>query len=295
MTDMQPQSGTAGAVRRSTPDLPAPGCGIGLRREHYELVLRDRPSVPWFEVVTENFMGDGGRPRHLLESVRSDYPIGLHGVSLSIGSDEPVNRPYVRRLKELVDRIDPVFVSDHLCWTSLGGHNSHDLLPLPFTAEAVHTAATTIRQVQDVLGRRIMVENISTYLRFSHSDMREWEFVRAVLEEADCDLLLDINNVYVNARNHGFDPRAYIDHLPADRVRQFHLAGHEDHGDFVIDTHDHPVADPVWDLFRFAVRRFGPVATLIERDANIPEFEVIRNEARQAQDILEDRDARRIA
>ena len=263
------------------------GCGIGLRREHYDVVLSERPAVPWFEVISENFMGTGGRPRHVLEQVRRDYPVGIHGVSLSIGSAASPDPGYLRRLRELVSWLEPALVSDHLCWTGIGGHNSHDLLPLPFDGEALRNAARNIRRVQDALGRRILVENISTYIEFNRSEMTEWEFISAVIQEADCHLLLDVNNVYVNARNHGLDPRRYIAGIPKDRVRQFHLAGHEDNGDVVIDTHDHPVRDEVWSLYELAVGRFGPQPTLIERDAHIPEFEVLRQEAQRAQLILE--------
>jgi len=267
----------------------ASGCGIGLRREHYADVLASRPAVPWFEVISENFMVAGGRPRHVLERVRADYPVALHGVSLSIGSAGPVDSLHVGLLRELVAWVDPVMVSDHLCWTRLGGHNSHDLLPLPFTAEAVDHVAAKVRQVQDALGRRILLENVSSYVAFSSSEMHEWEFVSAVAEEADCHLLLDVNNVYVNSRNHGSDPLRYLDGLSVDRVRQFHLAGHEDHGDVVIDTHDAAVCDPVWDLFRHAVARFGPQPALIERDANIPPLGQLLAEARHAQDLLQGR------
>lgn len=263
------------------------GCGIGLRKEHYDFVLSERPSIPWFEVISENFMGAGGRPRHILERVRRDHPMAIHGVSLSIGTASPPDPDYLKRLKELVRWLEPGLVSDHLCWTGIGGHNSHDLLPLPFTAEAVRNVARNVRVVQETLGRRILLENISTYIEFNHSQMSEWEFTRAVLEEADCHLLLDVNNIYVNARNHGIDPHHYLEGIPDDRVRQFHLAGHEDHGDFVIDTHDHPVCEEVWALYRKAVERFGPQPTLIERDAHIPEFPVLQREAQQAQLILE--------
>jgi hypothetical protein len=263
------------------------GCGVGLRREHYQYVLDQRPPVPWFEVISENFMVPGGRPRHVLERVRSDYPIALHGVSLSLGSAEPVDAEHLRRLKDLVKWVEPVLVSDHLCWTRLDGHNSHDLLPLPFTEEAVRTAARNIRQVQETLGRRILIENVSSYVRFREDAMEEWDFLVAVAREADCDILLDVNNVYVNARNHGFDPLRYLAAVPAERVRQFHLAGHEDHGHLVIDTHDQPVCETVWDLYREAVSRFGPVPTLIERDANVPEWPVLEAEARAAQAILD--------
>jgi uncharacterized protein (UPF0276 family) len=267
------------------------GCGIGLRRDHYAEVLSGRPDVPWFEVISENFMVPGGRPRHVLARVRADYPVALHGVSLSIGSAEPVSRDYLARLKALVERVEPAIVSDHLCWTGLGGHNSHDLLPLPFTSEAVRTVAAKVRQVQDALGRRILLENVSSYVAFRASEMAEWEFVSAVAEEADCHLLLDVNNVYVNARNQGFDAFRYLDGLPAGRVRQFHLAGHEEHGALVIDTHDAPVCDPVWELFRHAVARFGPQPALIERDAHIPPLGELIAEARRADAVLHGREA----
>jgi len=263
------------------------GCGIGLRREHYGAVLSERPEINWVEVISENFMVPGGRPRHVLERVRSNYPVALHGVSLSVGSAEPLSGEYLSRLRTLVAWVEPAIVSDHLCWTGLGGHNSHDLLPLPFTAEAVRNAAAKVRQVQDALGRRILLENVSSYLEYGASEMTEWQFVAAVADEADCFLLLDVNNVYVNARNHGFDPGPYLDGLPAGRVRQFHLAGHEDHQDFVIDTHDSPIGDPVWELFRRAVERFGAQPALIERDANVPPLDQLLAEARRAQAVLE--------
>lgn len=263
------------------------GCGIGLRREHYDHVLSERSAVPWFEVISENFMGAGGRPRYILERVRQDYPVALHGVSLSLGSAEPLHADYLRRLRELVSWVKPGLVSDHLCWTAIGGHNSHDLLPLPFTEEAARNAARKIREVQDFLGRPILIENISSYVEFRESEMAEWEFLSAVALEADCYVLLDVNNLYVNSRNHGFDPRRYLEGVPADRVRQFHMAGHEDHAHVVIDTHDHPICDAVWTLYRHAVERFGPQPTLIERDARVPEFEVLEREAAQADEILE--------
>jgi uncharacterized protein (UPF0276 family) len=278
--------------RRFGPEGGVPeGCGLGLRREHYEIVLRERPSVPWFEVISENFMGEGGRPLHVLESVREHYPVALHGVSLSPGSVDAPRSDHLARLRRLVERIEPAIVSDHLCWTGLGGHNSHDLLPLPFTEEAVRVAAANIRRVQDALGRRILVENISTYLQFESSTLREWEFLAAVADEADCGILLDVNNVYVNARNHRLDPEAFLAGIPVERVAQFHLAGHEDHGDYVIDTHDHPVRDEVWALYERAVERFGPQPTLIERDAHVPELPVLLGEARRAQQVLEERHA----
>lgn len=263
------------------------GCGLGLRREHYEVVLAERPPVAWFEVITENFMVAGGRPRRVLEQVRASYPVALHGVSLSIGSAEPLDAGYLDRLATLVREIEPALVSDHLCWTRLAGHNSHDLLPLPMIRESVELVARRVDQVQEWLGRRLLLENVSSYVRFAQDEMTEWEFVAEVAERADCHLLLDVNNVYVNARNHGFDPVAYLDGLPASRVRQIHLAGHEDHGHVVIDTHDAAVRDEVWDLYRAAVVRFGPVPTLIERDARVPPLPELIAEARVAAEIQE--------
>lgn len=264
------------------------GCGIGLHREHYEDVLRQRPAVPFFELISENFMVDGGRPRQVLDSVRADYPLALHGVSLSLGSDEPVAPGYLARLAALVEYVDPIVVSDHLCWTRLGAHNSHDLLPLPFTEEAVGIAAAKIRQVQDRLGRQILVENVSTYLRFADSTLSEWDFVSAVAREADCGLLLDINNIYVNAKNHGFDPQDYLDGLDAARVRQYHVAGHEEHEAAILDTHDRPVTDAVWELMRSAVRTIGPRPAILERDEHIPPLPEVLAEAAIAQQILDE-------
>jgi hypothetical protein len=266
---------------------PAASCGLGLRREHYEDVLTSSPAVPFFEAITENFMVDGGRPLDVLGRVRAEYPVALHGVSLSIGSAEPLDEGYLQRLERLVARVEPAIVSDHLCWTSLAGHNSHDLLPLPFTEEAVSVAAEKIRRVQDRLGRRILIENVSTYLRFTHSAMSEPEFVAEVVRRADCGILLDINNVYVNARNHGFDPEEYLAAMPAARVGQYHLAGHQDHGDHVIDTHDSEVVEAVWRLYASALRSIGPRPTIIERDDNIPPFGELCSEMGRAQEVLD--------
>ena len=262
--------------------LPS-GCGIGLRKEHFDAVLGQKPAVPFFEVISENFLVDGGRPLEVLERVRRDYPLAFHGVSMSLGSAEPVDSAYLARLKALVDRFDPAVVSDHLCWTGIGGHNSHDLLPMPLTEEAARATAGKIREVQDTLGHRILVENISSYVEFSESALSEGEFLREVVEKADCGILLDVNNLYVNSRNHGLDPGRFLDRIPAGRVGQMHLAGHEDHGDLVIDTHDHPVANAVWALYEKAVRRFGSVPTLIEWDARIPPFDVVLAEAWRAE------------
>jgi uncharacterized protein len=259
------------------------GCGIGLRREHFDHVLKETPDVPFFEVISENFMVPGGRPLDVLDRVRHDYPVALHGVSMNLGSADPLDAAYLARLKALIDRIQPAVVSDHLCWTGLAGLNSHDLLPLPFTEEAVRHVAGKIRRAQDVLGRRILVENVSSYVSYRFSEMSEVDFLAAVVREADCQLLLDVNNLWVNARNHGFDAADALRVIPVDRVRQFHLAGHEDHGDVVIDTHDRPVRDDVWVLYRQSVRRFGAQPTLLEWDANVPEFDVLVEEARLAE------------
>jgi uncharacterized protein len=263
------------------------GCGIGLRKEHFDEIVSgtSRPDIPFFEAISENFFVEGGRPLQVLDRVRRDYPIALHGVSMSLGSAEPLDAGYLRRLKTLCDRISPAIVSDHLCWTGLGGHNSHDLLPLPFTEEAVRITAGKIRRVQDFLGRRILVENISSYVEHAGSRLSEVDFLCAVVGEADCGILLDVNNLYVNARNHGLDPGRFLARIPKGRVGQMHLAGHEDHGDLVIDTHDHPVADAVWDLYAEAVRLFGPVPTLVEWDARIPPLEVVVAEAQRAEAI----------
>jgi uncharacterized protein (UPF0276 family) len=262
--------------------FPFLGYGVGLRPQHYTHVLHTNPAVDWFEVISENFMVAGGRPRLVLERVREQYPVVLHGVSLSIGSTDPLNLNYVRELGELVRRIDPAWVSDHLCWTGIGGKNSHDLLPLPYTAEAVRHVAERIVRVQDMLGRQILIENVSSYLTYRHSTMPEWEFLTAVAVRADCGILLDINNIYVSAFNHGFDPMEYLAGIPAERVAQFHLAGFSDRGTFLHDTHDHPVAEPVWALYADAVRRFGWVSTLIEWDDDIPEFSRLQAEAARA-------------
>jgi uncharacterized protein len=264
------------------------GCGIGLRREHFSDFLSGAPPACWLELISENFMVSGGRPRRILDHVKERYPIALHGVSLSIGSAEPVDRAYVSRLKDLVARVKPAIVSDHLCWAALGGHNSHDLLPLPFTAEALSMTASKLRDVQDALGCRLLIENISSYLEYRVAEFTEWEFLAAVAKEADCGILLDVNNVYVNSRNHGFDPQVYLAGLPTDRVQQFHLAGHEDQGEFVIDTHDSAVRAEVWELYGRAVARFGALPTVLERDAHVPSLEDLLTEARQADRVAQE-------
>ena len=246
------------------------GFGLGLRPEHYEAVLSGSPPVDWFEILTENYLVPGGKPLHYLTRVRERYPLAMHGVSLSIGSSAPLDLDYLRGVKALAQRIEPSWISDHLCWTGTGGANLHDLLPLPHTEEALRHVVARVQQVQELLGRRLVLENVSSYVTFRDSTLSEWEFLGAVAQAADCLILLDINNVHVSSVNHGFDPHGYLAGIPRERVQQFHLAGHQAQGAYLIDTHDHPVPDPVWDLYRAAVRRFGEVSTMIERDANIP-------------------------
>ena len=258
------------------------GHGIGLRSKHYARFLSERPEVGWIEAISENFIDVGGRPLAVLEKVRRDFPVVLHGVSLSIGSVDPLDLRHLAGLRALADRIQPAYVSDHLCWGTHRGRYLHDLLPLPYTEEALEHVASRVRQVQDFLGRQILLENVSTYAAFRGSTLPEWEFLAGLAERADCGILLDVNNVYVSARNHGFDAREYLSGIPPDRVGQFHLAGHSDRGTYLFDTHDAPVADPVWELYAAAVRRFGRVSSLIEWDDQVPELERLVEESRSA-------------
>lgn len=257
---------------------PFLGFGLGLRTEHYPYVEEHRPDVDWFEILSENYMVPGGKPLAHLDRIRADYPLVMHGVSLSIGSTDPLNMDYLKALKALAERVQPHWISDHLCWTSVDHINSHDLLPLPYNEETVEHIAARIGRVQDHLGQRILIENLSSYVTYHASEMTEWEFLNEIARRADCLVLLDINNVFVSAHNHHFDPMAYIEGVDVDRVMQFHLAGHSYSGPMIIDTHDHDVCDPVWDLYARALRRFGPVSTMIERDDNIPEFPELRAE-----------------
>jgi uncharacterized protein (UPF0276 family) len=266
-------------------EFPFLGFGVGLRRDHYAHVLENHPRVDWFEIISENFMVAGGRPLEVIDAVAARYPVVMHGVSLSIGSTDPIRRDYLHSLKALAERIKPAWVSDHLCWAGVGGRNLHDLLPLPYDEETLRHVVSRIREVQDFLGRRIAIENVSSYLAFRASKMTEWEFLAEIAERADCGILLDINNIFVSAFNHRFDALAYIDAIPRERVVQFHLAGHSDHGSYLLDTHDHPVRDEVWALYEHAVRRFGAVSALIEWDDNIPEFNVLMETAERARNI----------
>ena len=255
---------------KSMKTYPALGFGLGLRATHYQAILDMQPEIDFFEIISENYMVPGGKPLYFLEKIRAHYPLVMHGVSLSIGSMDPLDQNYLKKLKTLADDFDVAWISDHLCWTGIHRINSHDLLPLPYTEEALAHVVTRIKQVQDYLGRRISIENPSSYVAFKVSSMSEWEFMARLAEEADCLILLDINNVYVSAFNHGFDAKRYINHMPASRVQQFHLAGHTNKGKHIIDTHDHAVIDAVWDLYQYTVARFPSTSTLLERDDNIP-------------------------
>jgi hypothetical protein len=264
---------------------PFLGFGLGLRPDHYDPLLADAAPVDWFEIISENYMVPGGKPLAYLDRFRERYSLVMHGVSLSIGSTDPIDSTYLHELRKLADRVQPAWISDHLCWTGVDGLNMHDLLPLPYTEEALKHVARRIAQVQDFTGRLFLLENVSTYVQYRTAAMTEWEFLTGVAEEADCGILLDINNVYVNAFNHGFDAREYIDGIPAERVYQLHLAGHTNHGEYIVDTHDAAIIDPVWDLFRYAWRTLGPVSTMIERDANIPPVGELLAELEQARSI----------
>jgi uncharacterized protein len=273
---------------------PSPGFGLGLRTVHYEEIAATRPALGWFEILTENYLVEGGRPLEWLERIRADYPVVMHGVSLSVGSTDPLDPDYLRQLKALAKRVQPLWVSDHLCWTGIAGKNLHDLLPLPYTEEALQHVVARVDAVQEFLGHRILLENVSSYVGYRDSTLTEWEFLSEVARRADCLILLDVNNIYVSARNHGFDPEAYLSGIPSERVQQIHLAGHSDCGDVIIDTHDAPVIDPVWDLYGRAVRRLGPVATMIERDDHIPPLAQLLSELERAR-VVADQALREIA
>ena len=266
------------------------GFGLGLRTEYYKYFLDSKPAkVDWVEAITENFMtwtdGNLRRPIQNLRRVRENMPVVLHGVSMSLGSSDGPDEAYLKRLKALVNDIEPAWVSDHLCWTTVQKVNHHDLLPMPYTEEAIATVVRNIDRVQAVLKKHIVIENVSSYLEFDHSLMPEWEFLGEVARRSDCGILLDVNNVYVSSVNHSFDPMEYLQNVPVDRVFQFHLAGHQNCGNYLIDTHDHPVCDEVWDLYRWAARRFPHASTLIERDDHFPKFEVLLKELDDAREI----------
>jgi uncharacterized protein (UPF0276 family) len=266
--------------------LPSLGFGLGVRPAHYEALLGEHlGAVSWLEALTENYLVPGGKPLHYLERLRAHYPVVLHGVSMSIGSVDPLDLDYLDSVRALASRIEASWVSDHLCWTGIDGANLHDLLPPPYTEEALLHVTRRIEEAQHRLQRRLVVENVSSYLTYRSSEMTEWEFLKELAERADCLLLVDINNVYVSSVNHGFDPHAYLAHLPPARVQQFHLAGHRNCGTHLIDTHDEPVCEEVWALYAHALARFGERSTMIERDDNIPELPVLLAELDRARRI----------
>lgn len=275
----------SGDARGPATDWPALGFGAGLRAEHYAEIFSTPPRLDWFEAITENHFDSGGRPLHVLERLRRDHPIALHGVALSIGSSDPLDETYLDKVAALAARIEPALITDHLCWCGVDGTVLHDLLPLPYTEEALEHVAGRVRRVQDRLRRRILLENPSTYVAFAHSTIDEWTFLAELAERADCGVLLDVNNVFVSARNLGFDPLRYIDALPSRRVGQIHLAGFTDMGTYLFDTHSAPVFEEVWDLYRHACERFGAVSTLVEWDAEIPPLERLVAEVDRARQV----------
>jgi uncharacterized protein (UPF0276 family) len=265
------------------------GVGIGLRSCHYDYILNNLPKIPWFEALTDNYLS-GGPPLRYLNAIREHYPLTLHGVGMSLGSSDPLNMEYLKKLKNLAEQIEPVYISDHLCWTSVNNHYLHDLMPLPYTEEVIQHLAERIIQVQDYLGRTILIENVSSYLNFQESQMTEWEFISEITQRTDCDLLCDINNIYVSSYNHNFDAKKYLLHLDPKRIKQFHLAGYSDNGQYLFDTHSEAIHPPVWDLYQQAVDLFGNIPTLIEWDDQIPKFVDLQNEVEKARKILERHD-----
>jgi uncharacterized protein len=269
-----------------SPGIPS-RAGIGLRSPHYREIDQSHPAIGWFEVHSENYFGEGGRPLYFLERLRADYPCSLHGVGLSLGSVDELDRQHLEKLDALVRRIEPGLVSEHLCWSSVGGTYLNDLLPLPYTEEALDHVCLRVDQAQAFLGRQILIENVSSYLQFVHSTIAEWDFITELSRRSGCGILLDVNNIYVNSVNHDFDPERYIDAIARDAVKEIHLAGFDSNGVCLIDTHGKPVSAAVWGLYRKALRRFGPVPTLIEWDTDIPALEVLLREARQADAMIE--------
>jgi uncharacterized protein (UPF0276 family) len=262
------------------------GVGIGLRIPHYRHIFKEKPVVDWFEIISENYMVDGGRPLEILDQILERYRVVQHGVSTYFGSTEPLNREHLKKLKRLVKRTNTPWLSDHLCWGSVDGRYTHDLLPMPYTFAAATVTARKIREAMDFLEVPIAVENVSSYAEFNVSEMTEWEFLTEVVERADCGILLDVNNIYVSSFNHNFDPFDYLNNIPAERVAQIHIAGHSRYRKYILDTHDHPVIDPVWKLYARAIELIGPTATLLEWDASIPSFDEVHNEALKANQFI---------
>ena len=267
------------------------GVGIGLRIPHYNHIFEKKPVVDWFEIISENFMVDGGRPLKVLDQILERYRIVQHGVSMYFGSAEPLNREHLRRLKTLVKRTKTPWLTDHLCWGSVDGRYSHDLLPMPYTFEAAKKTAQKIREARDILEVPIAVENVSTYAEYHVSEMTEWEFLSEVVEDADCGILLDVNNIYVSSQNHNFNPLDYVNNVPHERVAQIHIAGHSKYEKYILDTHDHAVIDPVWQLYSRAIELVGPTATLLEWDDRIPSFEEVHAEALKAKRFVPEKTA----
>src|SRR5580693_283883 len=271
------------------------GIGIGLRIPHYQHIFERKPVVDWFEIISENFMVDGGRPLATLDRILERYRVVQHGVSMYFGSAERLNRDHLKRLKALVKRTKTPWVTDHLCWGSVDGRYTHDLLPMPYTFEAAKLTAQKVREVRDFLEVPVAVENVSSYAEFHVSEMTEWEFLNEVVERADCGILLDVNNIYVSSQNHNFNPLDYVNSIPAERVAQIHIAGHSKYEKYILDTQDYPVLDVVWQLYKNALRRTGPTATLLEWDARIPSFEEVHNEALKARRFIENVEAKEVA
>lgn len=267
--------------------IPFLGFGLGLRTVHYEDILSQKPSVDFFECLTENYMVPGGKPLYYLDKIRADYPVVMHGVSLSLGSTDPLDQDYLKQLKALVARVDPVFLSDHLCWTGVNGLNMHDLLPLPYTEETIAHVVSQIQVVQDYLGRPLLIENVSSYLTYLDSRISEWEFIAEITARSGCYILLDVNNIYVSAYNHGFNPLDYLNAMPRDRVAQIHLAGHTNYGNYILDTHDAPIIPEVLALYAQTIERFGWVSTMIERDDQIPPLADLLDELSHVKAIAE--------
>ena len=264
------------------------GFGLGLRSTYYQAILEQRPAIDWFEIVSENYLVAGGKALYFLDAIGEQYPLVMHGVSLSIGGPHELDRDYLRQLKHLAARVQPAWISDHLCWSRGNAHQLHDLLPLPYTEESLQHVAARVRQVQDVIERPLVLENVSSYLRCADDQFSEWQFLAALSELSGCELLLDVNNVYVSARNHGFDAWEFISSLPKQRVRQLHLAGHSDYGSYLIDTHDQPVSDPVWQLYQRTLQHLGPVSTLLERDDHFPVLDELLGELDKARRVAAD-------
>lgn len=266
---------------------PFLGFGLGLRPEHYEAILKEKPAIDWLEIITENYLVSGGKPLYYLDQIREHYPLVMHGVSLSIGSTDPIDWDYLKSVKQLMQRVKPRWISDHLCWTGVQGKNAHDLLPLPYTEEAIQHVVSRINEVQDFLGTQILIENVSSYITYQASQMNEWDFINEILKRADCLMLFDVNNIYVSSVNHEFDPMTYIQAIPTNRIYQIHLAGHENRGDYIIDTHDHPIVNAVWDLYAKTIQYHGRVSTMIERDDHIPPLKNLLVELKKAKTIAE--------